>query len=438
MNTMNTSDKIKKRISLTGKTVYIPGMDYAATRLFCAMFKAFDVNAIPNIRSDAKTIELGSKFTSGEECLPEKITIGDFMKVVLAPGFDPEKNVFFMPLSNGPCRFGQYAPYFTHILKKNGYGNVQVLSPSGEDGYGSFAEKDSNSLLRTAWTALVTADILRKTLHKIRPYEKMSGTTDKVFERALERLEYILSRKDYSTMKKHRAVVSALADINKEFMSIPADFTKTKPLIGVVGEIFCRLNEFSNSNLIRHVEEHGGECWLSDMCEWIWYTNYEEKKNLAYAGRTISLAMLIAKIKHYIQYSDEHRLYNVFKNEFVGYEEAPGAAVGLMELAQPYFHKDTVIGESILSVGKAIHVYNKGGDGIIDISPFSCMNGIVSEAVYPLVSKDHEDFPIKSMYFDGNSSTAIERDLPIFMEMARGYMKRKNIQRTYPWYFNRH
>jgi len=292
--------------------------------------------------------------------------------------------------------------------------------------------------LRKAWTALVTADIIRKMLHKVRPYEKMSGTTDKVFERAIERLEYIMSKKDYSALKMHRSVVSALADIKKEFMSIPADYSKERPLIGVVGEIFCRLNEFSNNNLIRHVEEHGGECWLSDMCEWIWYTNYEEKKNLAYAGKKVSFGMFVAKIKHHIQHADEKRLYNVFKDEFIGYEEPAGSAEELMQLANPYFNKYTVIGESILSVGKAIHVYNKGGDGIIDISPFSCMNGIVSEAVYPLVSKDHDEFPIKSMYFDGTSSMAIERDLPIFMEMARGYMKRKKVERTYPWYFRTH
>ncbi|HOW17171.1 MAG TPA: hypothetical protein PK443_05600, partial [bacterium] len=301
---------MEKQISLAGKNLYIPGMDYAASRLFCGVFKAFDVNAVPNVKTDAKTIELGSKYTSGEECLPEKITIGDFMKVVLAPDFDPEKNVFFMPLSNGPCRFGQYAPYFTHILKKHGHDGVQVLSPSGEDGYGGLAE-DTTSLLRKAWTALVTADIIRKMLHKVRPYEKMSGTTDKVFERAIERLEYIMSKKDYSALKMHRSVVSALADIKKEFMSIPADYSKERPLIGVVGEIFCRLNEFSNNNLIRHVEEHGGECWLSDMCEWIWYTNYEEKKNLAYAGKKVSFGMFVAKIKHHIQHADEKRLYNV-------------------------------------------------------------------------------------------------------------------------------
>lgn len=426
---------ITKKSPLEGKTLYVPGMDYAASRLFCSVFKSLGVNAIANINSDSKTLELGSKYTSGEECLPEKVTVGDFMKVVLSPDFDVDNTAFFMPISNGPCRFGQYAPYFKQILKKTGHGDVNVLSPSGEDGYGGVAE-NTNTMLRKAWTALISADIIRKMLHKIRPYEKMKGTTDKVFERAIERLEYILSKKDISAGKAHVMAVNALKEIKREFMHIPADYTKTRPLIGVVGEIFCRLNDFSNNDLIRHVEELGGECWLSDMAEWLWYANWEERKNLGYAGKGFfAKESIIARVKQFIQHRDEKKLYNVFKNEFFGYEEPEKVEITLA-LANPYLYAETAIGETILSVGKAVYLYGKGADGIIDISPFSCMNGIVSEAVYPVVSKDHEDFPIKSLYFDGSSIASIERDLPIFMEMARGYMKRKTKKRIYPWYFN--
>ena len=38
------------------------------------------------------------------------------------------------------------------------------------------------------------------------------------------------------------------------------------------------------------------------------------------------------------------------------------------------------LGEMTLSVGKAVYLYEKGADGVIDISPFTCMNGITSEA----------------------------------------------------------
>ena len=89
----------------------------------------------------------------------------------------------------------------------------------------------------------------------------------------------------------------------------------------------------------------------------------------------------------------------------------------------------------VLSVGKTIYLYRKGADGTIDISPFTCMNGLVCEAVYPSVSKDHEDLPIRILYFDG-VNTNIDRDLEIFLDLARAYQKRKTRQRVYPAYFD--
>jgi len=77
----------------------------------------------------------------------------------------------------------------------------------------------------------------------------------------------------------------------------------------------------------------------------------------------------------------------------------------------------------VLNVGKAIWYYEKGAAAVIDVSPFSCMNGIVSEAIYPRVSRDLAGFPIRSFYFDGVQDN-LDRDLDIFMEAARAYMSR--------------
>ena len=87
-----------------------------------------------------------------------------------------------------------------------------------------------------------------------------------------------------------------------------------------------------------------------------------------------------------------------------------------------------------LSVGKAVYLYTKGADGIIDISPFTCMNGIVSEAVYPAISADHDDMPIRSLYFD-KANANIERDLEIFLDLAHAYQRRKRRPRVYPDFF---
>ena len=62
----------------------------------------------------------------------------------------------------------------------------------------------------------------------------------------------------------------------------------------------------------------------------------------------------------------------------------------------------------------------KGVDGIIDISPFTCMNGIVCEAIYPRISRDLGGIPIRNFYFDGTQSD-LDRDLGVYMELARGF-----------------
>jgi predicted nucleotide-binding protein (sugar kinase/HSP70/actin superfamily) len=109
----------------------------------------------------------------------------------------------------------------------------------------------------------------------------------------------------------------------------------------------------------------------------------------------------------------------------------------VLEAALPYLPNYGVLGEMVLSVGKAAYLARHGADGIIDISPFTCMNGIVSEAIYPKLSKDLGGIPIRNFYFDGTQSD-LDRDLGIYMELARSYREKKTTERTerkYPAYF---
>ena len=53
------------------------------------------------------------------------------------------------------------------------------------------------------------------------------------------------------------------------FRAVPADWERDVMLVGVVGEIFCRLSTFSNEDLIRRLEPFGAQAWLSDITEWV-------------------------------------------------------------------------------------------------------------------------------------------------------------------------
>ena len=418
---------------LAGRKLWIPRMTYAGARMMAAVFRSVGVDASVTPESDARTLELGGLYTSGEECYPEKVTMGDFLRIVESEDFDPDRTAFFMPTAEGPCRFGQYAPYLQQVLAEMGYENVPVISPTSRNSYDGVTDH-APDMVRQVWRGLVASDVVRKMLLKTRPYETEPGAADEAFERSLGLVEAVSERTDLDSRDRLHAMVEALTNVRDVFRAVPARYTKGRPLIGVVGEIFCRLNTFSNYDAVRRIEAHGGEAWLSDVCEWVWYTNWSQKDLLRRNGKRFSGAMLGALVKNAVQRRDEAKLLAPFADEFAGYEEPHDIHHDVLDPAWPYLPADGALGEMVLSVGKGIFLYRKGADGIIDISPFSCMNGIVSEAVYHAVARDHEEIPIRNFYFDATSSN-MERDLDIFMELACSYQKRKTQPRRYPSYF---
>jgi len=417
---------------LKGRTVWIPRMTYVGASMMAATLRSIGINAEVTPESDEKTLELGGLYTNGEECYPAKVTIGDFLRIIHSPDFDPDKHAFFMPTAEGPCRFGQYAPYLERLLQDLGY-DVPVISPTSKNSYDDLAAHEPD-FMRRGWWTLVASDVLRKMLLKTRPYEKTPGDADEVFERSLKMINKVLENPKLRGKRRFDAIKDALVKMRDMFRAIPANYTKDRPLIGVVGEIFCRLNTFVNRDAIRNIEALGGEAWISDVSEWIWYTNWSQKDLLKREGKTVSLEMAWALVKNWFQKRDEQKLLEPFKEDFIGYEEPHDIYQEVLKPGWPYLPADGALGEMALSIGKSIYLYEKGADGIIDISPFSCMNGIVSEAVYPAVSRDHDGIPIRTFYFDATSSN-MERDLDIFMELARSYQKRKKKVRRYPPWF---
>ncbi len=413
---------------LTGKTIYIPPMAYGSGRCFAAGFRALGLNADITPKSDARTLELGGRYTSGDECYPAKVTVGDFLRVLEDKATDPADVVFFMPTADGPCRFGQYSQFLRQILDGNGYGMVQVLSPSSRTGYSELGDL-ATPFLRIGWRMLVVGDVLAKMLLILRPHEIYKGDTDKVYEACLDDVCQTVEHASIEPGEQLKALCDAMSRCRQRFHGVAALRDPDTPLVGVVGEIFCRLNAFSNEDMVRHLEDYGAECWLSDLTEWIWYANSEQFRKLKLDGNRISKEGLSAWIRNRVQRNDEHALLEPFLADLAGYREPTTAEV--LELAHPYLPCEGALGEMVLSVGKAVYLAKNGADGIIDISPFTCMNGIVCESIYPRLSRDLGGIPIRTFYFDGTQSD-LDRDLGVYMELVHSYQRKKKYSRQRP------
>ncbi|NNL78682.1 MAG: CoA activase, partial [Desulfobacterales bacterium] len=137
------SDSLTKRIGkfhLRNKTVLIPEMNRIAAHLMAATFRSFGSNAI--VLQTYKGLDLGKKYTSGKECFPCQITLGDillFLKTEqerLGAVFDPENYLYFLPESDGPCRFGMYNQFQRIVLDSLPVlDKVKIVSITAKDGY---------------------------------------------------------------------------------------------------------------------------------------------------------------------------------------------------------------------------------------------------------------------------------------------------------------
>jgi predicted CoA-substrate-specific enzyme activase len=394
------------------KKIYIP---YMCDHSFpvAAAFKACGVEAEVFPESDEETLYWGRKLTSGKECYPCILTTGDMVKLVKNPNFNHERSAFFMPSGNGPCRFGQYHRFHRLVLDDLGFHHVQIYSPNQDDTLYRDLGIMGSRFTRLGWQGIVAVDLLMKKLHETRPYEKERGKTDRVYQESLDRVcKAILKGEDLEEVLQE-----SLTQLNQ----VEIDGPGTKPLIGIVGEIFVRLNRFANENVIRKIEQFGGEAWIAPLSEWIFYIN-TIAKNTSLKKKSFS-NLLKVFLTDYFQKKDEHHLEKIFKGQLRKFGEPKTQLI--FERAKPYLDS-SFEGEAILSVGKTIDFARRGASGIVNIMPFTCMPGTIVSTILKRYREENNNIPILNMAYDGQEQTNTLTRLEAFMYQAREFQNRKS------------
>lgn len=391
---------------LQKRTVFMPRMSDHAFAI-AAAFERCGVPAEVLPESDVESADIGRRHVSGKECYPCTVTTGDMLKKVFSIDFEPGHSAFFMPSGAGPCRFGQYNVFHRMVLKELGYDNVPVFSPNQDSHFYRELGIVGRDFSTFAWKGIVACELLQKCLHETRPYEREKGSADRLYQEYLKKLFLSLKGADGK-------VEGVLENMKKDFENLPRYIDK-KPLIGIVGEIFVRSHRFSNEDLVRKIENLGGEAWLAPVEEWIYYVNLMGlRKALIKKERSAIIELLL---KTFFQKRIEHRLARYFKG-FLKTLKEPDTKE-LLRKASPYLH-DSFEGEAVLSIGKSIDLIEKGVSGIVNAMPFGCMPGTVVTSMMRGISRDY-GIPCISMPYDGTESPAMEIQLEAFMSQAAEY-----------------
>ena len=388
---------------LEGRTVWVPCLG-DGTRLIAAAARRRGIDAKAMPETDAESVSLGRGATSGRECYPAIITSGNMLKVLRSN--DPERTAFFMGTASGPCRFGQYCSYHRMLLEREGYGSVPVVTSSSRDSYSSVSNLTTPGfqidLLRTA----VTADTLRKALHRVRPYALDPPALERMHRGFLDRAE--------KALESGGALVPVMRDA-AEAMRRMLGPGAARPRILVFGEIYVRNDPFANSWTADRIEDLGGEVVPTSIMEWFEFVNHCYIRRSMAAGDIAGA--LSGRMKGLLMRFVRRRLEKPFRELFDGREE-PGAGE-ILAAAAPYM-PENIGGEAILCIGAPVALSKRGAiEGAVNVLPFTCLPGTVVTAVSKRIRRDCPELPWLNLAFDGQTDTDNDSRLEAFMFQVR-------------------
>jgi len=392
------------------RTIYVPNMCDEAFSL-AAAFRAVGMPAQVMPESDAESVALAKKYISGKECFPCLVTTGDMLRQLQQPGVIPEESAFLMPSAGGGCRIGYYNLLQRQVLDQLGYHDVPIFAPNqSRSYYAELSNGGGDRFIHLAWKGIVATEILGKALRWVGPREITRGASAEIYQRFLAQV--------CATLEEDGDIFSVMREARAAFGVVPTT-EDDRPWIGIVGEIFVRMQRFSNQSLVERLEELGAHAWMVPFSEWLFYINGREKKDALLERRWSDLFR--TTFVDGVMKLDEHRLSAPWQGFIPNlHEGTPQHAINHgKRYIHPSFH-----GEAILSLGRAVDFYHRGLAGVINVLPFTCMPGTVTSSITRRFQKDYQGMPFLNLAFDGQEIGNLGIRLEAFVQQCLSYRER--------------
>ena len=368
--------------------VVLPAMGKFGTPLLAQAFARVGIRAEALPPANEDVLKLGRGNSSCKECLPLQTTVGSMLHYL---GNRPagELTAFFMATAQGPCRFGQYHVFSKRIVEKHQIPDAAVLSLTSLNGYGGLGNRFSLA----AWRAVLIGDILDEIWATIlaaavdpeqgvevlnREYEAILPTIDK---------SWLVLARQLSRSARELAMIP----LKKPYNEIPK--------LSLIGEIYVRHDPISLQSIIERMAARGFIVRTAPTTEWLKYLDWLIKEDIE-GGQSKDFAF-------HIRYHVKNYFYKKIREKlapsglfYTGHNGDVEPAID----AGKKFVSPNLTGETILTVGSAIHEILEPSCGVISIGPFGCMPCRVAESILNEKFNSVE----KRAQINGNGSAHLE------------------------------
>ncbi len=348
-----------------------------------ALLSGLGVEMVVPPFNSRRTLSLGTRYSPEFVCTPYKLLVGNFIE-----GLEMGADTLVMIEGNRICRLGYYMKVMEGTLRDLGYDFRLITTRIFERGLWGLPAalrifQPEASLgqmvgaIRMALTKLAALDEVERVVQRVRARELAKGQADRAWSAAIEAIDRAADPEAIRQAKE-----SAIARLE----AIPQD-TEVEPLrVCTIGEIYVVLEPFINMDVERELGRLGVEVHRSIM------------------------------ISNWTKFA-------LFLSAFgKGQHDEVHAA------AMPYLKRD-VGGDGWESVGEVVVRHEEGFDGMVHLTPFTCMPEVIAQNIFPALKAKH-DIPVLTITCDEQMGKAgMVTRLEAFVDLMRRRALTKNVKR---------
>lgn len=324
----------------------------------------FDI--LPTVSQE--DIDEGLRYVNNDSCYPAIIIIGQILSALKSGKYDLKKTAVLMTQTGGPCRASNYLALLDMALQKNGFESVPILSLSIGAPKRTVRFPITPALVKKAVMSMVYGDLLMKVLYQVRPYERVPGTSDKLFETWLDACRQNVGRGDRTVFRQN------LIRITNDFQQV--EVTEEKRIrVGLVGEILVKYHPAANNGLAEFLECSGAELTVPGLTDFFLYCALVREYKHRYLDGGMMQRLIGRLFVRYVEsYRDDMRKALLKTSRF----KAPDTIYGLAGKAEPALSLCNHTGEGWLLTAEIIDLIEGGADCIICMQPFACLPNHIS------------------------------------------------------------
>ena len=378
-------------------TILSPQMSPIHFDLVNEAFRAAGYDFVILPEADKKAIDTGLRYVNNDACYPSLLVVGQLMQALQSGKYDLSKTAVIMTQTGGGCRASNYIGFIKRALQKAGLGCIPVLSLNlmGMEKQPGF--KITPGLAVRGAYAVIFGDIFMKCLYRMRPYEKVKGSADRMHKKWEKYCIRFITGKNLSFLQFRKICRSIIHD----FDNLPIT-DEVKPRVGIVGEILVKFSPAANNHLVELLEKEGAEAVVPDLLDFFNYSFYNsnfkaQKLGFKKSGAVKSNIGIRALEFARGAASEEYARSRHFS--------PPAKIADLAKAADPIASNGNQTGEGWFLTGEMLELIGSGVPNIVCIQPFACLpNHIVGKGVIKEIRRRYPQANIAAIDYDPGAS----------------------------------